>query len=357
MTSMPTRKLKIDRLRGARRPSVDLSQVDLVKTGHLAEPASIPWLVEPAIDDVDLAEWAAAERARIDSELRRWGAVLFRGFGIDSVPKFEAVARGLCDELYGDYGDLPSEEEGEKVYHSTPYPADKTILFHNESSHLDRWPTKQWFYCVQAAREGGETPIADCREIYRRLDPELRETFERQGLVYVRNFIPGLDVSWQDFFKTDDRGRVEERCRAAGIEIDWTGDGLRTRKWAPAVTRHPVTGDKAFFNQVELHHPYFLDPEVRESMASVFSADRLPRNVLFGDGSPIPEDVMAEVAGLYWEVSVSFPWRAGDVLMVDNMLTAHARKPFVGPRKIVVAMGDLIGQAELGNGGAEARDA
>jgi alpha-ketoglutarate-dependent taurine dioxygenase len=33
-----------------------------------------------------------------------------------------------------------------------------------------------------------------------------------------------------------------------------------------------------------------------------------------------------------------FPWRTGDVLMLDNMLTAHARDPFEGPRKVVVAM-------------------
>jgi hypothetical protein len=34
--------------------------------------------------------------------------------------------------------------------------------------------------------------------------------------------------------------------------------------------------------------------------------------------------------------------------MVDNMMIAHARNPFVGPRKMVVAMGELVGQAEIG---------
>jgi hypothetical protein len=28
--------------------------------------------------------------------------------------------------------------------------------------------------------------------------------------------------------------------------------------------------------------------------------------------------------------------------MVDNMLTAHGRYPYVGPRKILVAMGEMI---------------
>jgi hypothetical protein len=33
--------------------------------------------------------------------------------------------------------------------------------------------------------------------------------------------------------------------------------------------------------------------------------------------------------------------------MLDNMLVAHARDPFVGPRKIVVAMGDMISQTTI----------
>jgi hypothetical protein len=28
--------------------------------------------------------------------------------------------------------------------------------------------------------------------------------------------------------------------------------------------------------------------------------------------------------------------------MLDNMLVAHSRNPFVGPRKIVVAMGEMF---------------
>lgn len=40
------------------------------------------------------------------------------------------------------------------------------------------------------------------------------------------------------------------------------------------------------------------------------------------------------------ECKVVFPWQTGDVLMLDNMLTAHAREPFQGPRKVVVAMAE-----------------
>ncbi|MNJ78479.1 Taurine catabolism dioxygenase TauD, TfdA family [compost metagenome] len=42
-----------------------------------------------------------------------------------------------------------------------------------------------------------------------------------------------------------------------------------------------------------------------------------------------------------------FDWRKGDVILLDNMLAAHARDPFEGPRKIVVAMGEMVERRSL----------
>lgn len=33
--------------------------------------------------------------------------------------------------------------------------------------------------------------------------------------------------------------------------------------------------------------------------------------------------------------------------MLDNMLTAHGRNPYVGSRKIVVAMGEMMTQKQM----------
>jgi|GEM_PF-4963678 len=33
--------------------------------------------------------------------------------------------------------------------------------------------------------------------------------------------------------------------------------------------------------------------------------------------------------------------------MLDNMLTAHGRKPYTGKRKIVVAMGEIINSKDI----------
>jgi hypothetical protein len=42
----------------------------------------------------------------------------------------------------------------------------------------------------------------------------------------------------------------------------------------------------------------------------------------------------------YRQETVTFPWQEGDILMLDNMLVAHGRSPFVGSRKIAVGMSE-----------------
>jgi hypothetical protein len=258
------------------------------------------------------------------------------------------VAAGIYTEIFSEYGDLPREGAGGRIYTSTPYPEDKRILFHNESSHMSRWPTRISFFCVTAAKEGGCSPIVDCREVYRQLDPAVRAKFEEKGLMYVRNFSDGLDVSWQHFFQTEDRTVAEESCRQQGFVCEWVGkDDLRVKQYCRAVRRHPVTGALTFFNQVQLHHVHCLDSSVRESMLSIFKREDLPRHVYFGDGGEISDSVMDHVSEIYDKNAVRFAWREGDMVSLDNMLIAHARDPYVGPRKIVVALGDLIEGTEV----------
>ena len=339
---------QLDRLRGRRRKAVDLSRVSGVTTRSLLPDQPLPLVIEPENVALDLGLWAAANQSFIDENLLRHGAILFRGFDLNSVNQFEEFASAICPQLFGEYGDLPREELGGKVYGSTPYPADETILFHNESSHMHRWPMLIWFYCVKAASAGGESPVIDCRRIYQSMDPAIRDQFERKGLMYVRNFTDGLDVSWQSFFQTNDKSEVENYCRRAGIEFAWKGtNGLRTRQTCPAVVTHPQTGERVFFNQVQLHHIHCLAPAVRESLLSMMGQDDLPRNVYYGDGSVIEDSVMEHLGDLYSRLSVGFPWLEHDVLMLNNMLVAHSRNPFVGERKIVVALGNLISKEDV----------
>jgi len=325
----------------ARPQAVDLSELTLTKTRTLSPELTYPLVIEPAVRNVDLVAWARENADYLDKELLKRGAILFRGFETN-IDVFESVAGAVSKELFREYGDLPPEQGKDAVYHSTPYPENEMIDFHNESSHLTSWPEKQFFMCVQPSEEGGMTPIVDCREVYRLLSPELRDKFHRKGLKYVRNFIPKLDVAWQSFFRTEDRAEVEAKCRATNTELTWKdGDRLKVASYAPGVITHPRTGELVFFNQVRLHHVACLPAAYRESTQRMFAEDDLPRNVLFGDGTPITEDEIAEVGRAFDKALVETPWEKGDIMMLNNMIVAHARRPFKGKRKIVVAMADI----------------
>jgi alpha-ketoglutarate-dependent taurine dioxygenase len=333
-------------IRGMRRRQVVTNA--LVETGFLPDHEDqMPLIVRPAIENVDLADWCAANAEELDGYLDRYGAVVFKGFGLSSAADFERAAAAISPELFAEYGDLPQESTTERIYHSTPYPPDKMILFHNESSHLPQWPLRQFFFCMIPAADRGETPLLDCRRVYEALDPELRAEFAAKGLMYVRNFSEGIDVPWQEFFHTDDRAEVERICAEEGMQCEWTTNGLRISQLSPAVVVHPRTGETVFFNQIQLHHVFCLDDQTRTALQQLFAQEDMPRNVYFGDGTPIPDDTVARLGELYEELCVEPPWQAGDMIVLDNMLVAHARRPFSGERKILVAMAEMVQAKDL----------
>ena len=344
MAEITQGKSKFNKFLQAKPQAISLpSSAELIKADFLASQSSIPLVITPATRDLDIFDWIKNERQFLENKLFKHGAILFRDCQIDSIANFEKLAQAICSNLFGNYGDLPRTVASNKVYSSTPYPADKTILFHNESSHLHCYPQKIWFFCVQPAQEGGETPIVDCRQVYQYLNPQLRKKLEQKQLMYVRNYIEGLDVSWQNFFHTEDKSVVEDCCLKSETEFEWLpNNGLRTRKIRPAIIQHPKTKEKTFFNQIQLHHIDYLDLQVKESLLSVFEEKQLPRNVYYGDGSPLAAEDIEAINRAYQQATVSFPWQKGDVLMLDNLLTAHSRNPYQGKRKIVVAMGEMI---------------
>ncbi|WP_308366409.1 MULTISPECIES: non-ribosomal peptide synthetase [unclassified Microbulbifer] len=342
------RKLsKLGKLR--RRPAAAAAPAAApVESRPLREGQAFPLLVENRDPDLDPAAWAAANRERVEQWLGQHGGLLFRGFRLPTAVDFERFCRALYPELYGQYGDLPKKEVGERIYRSTPYPADRMILFHNESAHQHRWPRRQWFYCELPAAVGGATPIVDCRQLYQALPGWLRDKLQRKQLLYIRNFDGRIDVSWQHFFKTDSREAVETICREGGIRFHWgEGDSLHTRQRGPAVIRHPVTGELSFFNQIQLYHSAFLDDDVRGELLAAGGEERLPRHVCYGDGEPLEPEAIALISDAYERFAVRFDWRRGDVVMLDNMLAAHARDPFEGERRIAVAMGGLYRRDEV----------
>jgi amino acid adenylation domain-containing protein len=339
---------KLSKLKQTRATAVSQVAHEQVRTRNLIAGKALPLVIEPLLGDLDPVHWALQAREWINAQLLTHGGLLFRGFNLPDAAAFEQFAQAIEPDLYGTYGDLPKNTSGKNIYHSTPYPEQHMILFHNESSHLPQWPRKQWFYCETPAPRGGCTPIVDCRQVLARLPEDIVARFKALGLLYVRHFTDKLDVRWQDFFKTCEREEVERQCLASGMRWEWLGaDNLRIAQHCPAIVEHPETGEPSFFNQVQLHHSACLEPEVRDNLLNLFGPGKLPRNVYYGDGSVIEDAVMDVIGAAYEACAVRFSWQKGDMVMLDNMLVAHARDPFEGERKICVAMGQMMRREQL----------
>ncbi|MEV0318577.1 TauD/TfdA family dioxygenase [Streptomyces sp. NPDC050658] len=304
----------------------------------------LPHVIE-AHEGEELLGRIGRDRTEIRRRLRTEGAVLLRGFTVGGVDGFESAVRALSGE-----DPLPYEERSSprstikgRVYTSTEYPPHEEIFFHNENSYRTSWPMSLYFYCVEPPADRGATPLADTRQVLRTLDPAVREEFERRGWMVVRNFGSEFGLSWQEVFGTEDRALVERLCAAGDVAVEWRADGrLRTTSLRRAVHRHPQTGDEVWFNHAAVFHLSTLSPENREGMLELFGEKELPNQSYFGDGADIPDDVMAHVRDCYRSAATRFDYARDDVLVVDNMLTAHGREPFTRPRTIAVAMAEAV---------------
>lgn len=328
---------------GSRRRGVlRLSSESLVRTSYLREGQRFPLVVEPGTGGVDLVAWAAGRREWVEAELHKHGALLFRGFDVDSPSRFEQfITATSSGPLEYHERTSPRSRVSGNIYTSTDYPPEHAIFLHNEQSYNATFLLKIYFCCVRPADEGGETPLADTRKVFERIAPKTRQRFLEQGYMYVRNFGDGLGLPWQTAFQTTRRAEVERYCRDNDIEFEWKGgDRLRTRQTRPVAARHFSTGELAWFNHATFFHVSTLPPPVRDKLLEGFTEEDLPNNTYYGDGSTIGPEVMEELRAAYLAEKVVFPWRAGDVLMVDNVLASHGREPFKGPRKVVAGMAD-----------------
>ncbi|MGC4790947.1 TauD/TfdA family dioxygenase [Micromonospora sp. DT178] len=280
--------------------------------------------------ELDLAAVLTAEKA-----------LVFRGFNVRPETLDPVMDLLLPRRLAYVHGNSPRTKVGRNVYTSTEYPARYTISMHNELSYAARWPARLLFFCQIAAETGGATPVVDAALWLDSLDPQLRADFAG-GLRYQQNLHDGMGLgkSWRETFETDSRDEVEEFLAGAGATWEWTADGLRVIQLRPATLRHPVTGAEVWFNQADQWHPAGLDDDIARVMTQVMGPDELPQSVTFADGSPIPDEYVTQIRDRGLEAAVDVDWRVGDLLLIDNVLTAHGRRPYTGDRRVLVAMSD-----------------
>ena len=303
----------------------------------------------------DAAGWVARYRGAVRAVVAERGCVLVRGLGLRDAAGAGAVFRGLAAGLMTEREAFaPREPFPGGVYSVTPWPPGQQMCMHHELSYALEVPGLVMFACLTAPAAGGATAVADGPAVLGALPAALAGRFEREGWVLTRNYNEDIGASVEQAFGTGDRHAVEGYCRANAIEFAWQpGGGLRTRQRRRAVVAHPVTGQRCWFNQIAFLNERTIDPEVREYLVEVYGEDGLPFTTFFGNGDPVGADVVDLLNQTYDAHTAREPWQGGDLLLVDNIRTAHSREPYDGPREVLAALADpvhLAGSAPAAEG-------
>ena len=319
-------------------------------------PSQFPLVVEPLDRHLSLQEALATLEKNypyLRAKLLQYGALLFRDFPIDNAHAFVSVLKRLKMGDFCNYigGDSPRNKVVEGVYTSTEAPPSVKLPLHNELSYVQSFPSHIHFYCEVAPKVQGETLLGDARKIYQAIDKDVLERFEKRGLNYIScypyksrlmNFLNKSHKSWVNVFETEDKAEVEKKCKEHDIDFEWNkNDWIKISQLRPATLVHPHTQEKVWFNQA--HHydlnPKFLGWRLYLGAKLLYCRKHtLLHEIYFGNRTKIPREDLYHIMDVLDNQTVHFPWKKGDVLVLDNILAMHGRAAFKGPRRILTAM-------------------
>ncbi|MBW8800925.1 MAG: TauD/TfdA family dioxygenase [Streptomyces sp.] len=292
--------------------------------------------------------WLEDVRPQLTAALRKYGAIYLRGLPMATIDDFAQIRDVLISERtpYREKT-TPRSRLGDDVFSSTDLPAAQSIRMHNENSYTLTFPGRLLFGCLIAPSQGGATPVADCRKVLDALPDQVVEKIRTAGWRLSRSYSEHISTDWQTAFATDDVDEVARYCADNLIGHQWYDDGtLKTSQIRPGIITHPSSGEEVWFNHLLFWNEWALEEDLREALVDEFGRDGLPFNTEFGDGAALSNEDLQAIQAAYDAATVRETWQPGDVMLVDNILTAHGRDPFRGDRKIVVAMGDPVELSE-----------
>ncbi|MFF9016707.1 TauD/TfdA family dioxygenase [Streptomyces sp. NPDC014870] len=316
---------------------------------HRQEAPAPPALpeIETTPSDAGAAAWAAEHRSEVLAVVAEHGAALVTGLGLRTVSDVEAVLGGLgVRPVREAEGFAARTLHADGVYSSAAWPATQPMCMHHELSYAGRFPGLLLFACLRAPTGGGATALADAAAVLEALPFAIVERFEQEGWLLTRAYHEEIGTSLAQAFGTTDPRAIDAYCRDNGIVADWQPDGsLRTRQHRRAVVAHPGSGRRCWFNQVAFLNQWTMDPEVRAFLIDEYGPEGLPFNTFHGNGDSVAADTVERINRVYAAHTVRRSWQDGDLMLVDNIRTAHSREPYEGPRQVVVAMADPQRQA------------
>jgi alpha-ketoglutarate-dependent taurine dioxygenase len=362
-----------------------LEQQSVVPT-TTKEKKTLPLVLSPRWDDSlgFLCQFLETNRSWVDAQILAHGAVLLRGFQIDSCPDFERATLALQPALYDRYrGTSPrTSMAGTKfTFSAADVPVNYPIAQHLEMAFLKAIPREVYFGCIQAStKPGGETALCDFRQVYQDISPLLRNKLATKKLKYTRRhskvgekytYDVGAMLGWPQLFQTTDKDQIDALCQQEeSAPVQWTGPNKDTfvQEWQDdAWQYHPITNEPVWFNHSQVFHwtsfpaeLWFAFWRVKDLrlllqclLVSIFVVIKygllgykMALTTEFGDGTPISIWEMSEIRSAIHKNMVFSRWRKGDILCIDNFSTSHGRQPtYDKGRKVVLAWSLLVDKA------------
>jgi len=298
--------------------------------------------------------WLRDNREPLNTLILEAGAIVLRGFPLRDTDDFARMVEHFPSPAFGYSGGAAQRNNLKgKVFETTHAAAHTTLCLHQEMSYLPHYPSQLAFFCQHPADTGGETWLGDMRRATKMLPQKFVQQVRERGVLYTRNWrAPGTKAehilieqqhrTWHESFYTTDKAQAEAACRGMGVEHTWEPDGgLTIRFRASGFINHPVTGEEVWFNQAhgQTMVPRNIGQDRYDLYQKFYPPGRLrPMNTTYGDGEPFdPADIEA-VLDVMQAVTVAFPWHAGDMMLVDNIYTAHGRNSFTGKRDVQVSL-------------------
>lgn len=191
----------------------------------------------PGVGNVaELEAWLSSNRNVMRSHLEEHGAVVLRGFGVQTALDFERVGLALNPNLSDRYpGGAPRTKHADHVWTASETPQHMPISSHCELSYLPPIRPKQILFCsTQTADTGGETPIARMDHVKAKLPARLQQQrnlevvrffpAEKRRCVDVRR-LKNAGMPWPTVLGTSDPDVVTADAAKDGASVTFWSSG------------------------------------------------------------------------------------------------------------------------------------
>ena len=360
-----------------------------------------PLVIQPELSsDVSfLKEFLITHADSVQKDIYEHGAVLLRGFRINSSHAFESVLGSILG--FRPMSGYFMAESGRDRVQGTKYVFETNSLFlggdfrfgavHSENYYSPDVPRFQSFCCLKKSWMGGETGLVHMGNAYADLSGRLSLKLEQDP--FVASIFPLSAVA--EHYQLDEN-EVERFLKDNKIPLQESGGAQFMLNYKPCIFYHPHTKTRTF--QVNLSQelkglgdeitPHFVPyysgsrwavhrlawkkPQIQKALTFLFHVPTMIRHpgffgrflfspifsrlaARFGKkkkrlrfpkvtrlGERLDKEDIKLLGRAIWKHTSVFTWKMGDILIVDNLQMAHGSMPGFGPRDIKVVMGNPV---------------